>query len=847
MTMEDILSKTTTSEPLLTCIALADWIDSDRVDAVDVILDQGDTAVYKVPRAGFTTSAIIAAHRRGLKILIVSPTRNIASSTVQGKVGIIGGVYCNIPGNQSCKFVQELIKKDRFLKEMPIPKGDCSKCNDYQTCPVTEIERIDDFTVLTMTYAKLEALMMSEKEIERIGDKFADIDLVILDEAHTISYPRLAEVDLDKHVTIPNWLQYAINGVYKEFCILRTEHWDQLSNIRNMTESNPDRYTGFPVRITNPTSARDFHFQWEQLIQIAQMRKAYWSKEDANGMVLALKNIIMIMGGKTARISYIKNGDVEKMIMTSGQGNIQRAIEDFLYNLATKAKVCFVSGTMIECRPKFFQEFAIREITNTIFPDLRRINAKMHIHPSKWKFSAWDADNGIERAVKEIRDINEDVDHKPIFLVAMNKGIKEQLKRRLNDCPNIRVDYYRSENTMGVEQPQRIAIAVGLAHTPRHSCDPLADGGDDQERYLDSQQLRLNEVHAASWQAWCRVKDPNGEVESHLYCVGVRAEEVSDVVTWGINRTIKASSDVEGKRIWKVEVDEELDRPIVHAEDRTSKGLNRHSIQEYIDRTQSITSMIDYRKNSQKNIHFPYKYGIYYRENVDFLGNSDVLSLHNQPGNQDELEATSFAMAMLFAGRLDCHACQSKNPGKDGEYGFRRTETTTDIPSLIMEHLNGSETIGFYPFDTEDQCYYCAIDTLERDNAMKISQFLLDNNLPVLVEKLASPESYHIWIPIIPTKTHTVYKFVRQILHDARVKDADVYPGQKSIDSCHKGSCGDFLMLPLGIDQEKNRISEFVDPRTFEPVDLVLVEKVIRLREAPEPKTAIPPAEEDQE
>jgi len=149
--MEDILSEPATGEPLSTCIALLEGIDSDRVDAVDVILDQGDTAVYKVPRAGFTISAIIAAHRRGLKILIVSPTRKIASSTVQGTVEDIGGVYCNIPGNQSCKYVQELIKKDRFLKEMPIPKGDCSKCEEYQTCPVTEIERIDDFTVATMT------------------------------------------------------------------------------------------------------------------------------------------------------------------------------------------------------------------------------------------------------------------------------------------------------------------------------------------------------------------------------------------------------------------------------------------------------------------------------------------------------------------------------------------------------------------------------------------------------------------------------------------------------------------------------------------------------------------------
>ena len=84
--------------------------------------------------------------------------------------------------------------------------------------------------------------------------------------------------------------------------------------------------------------------------------------------------------------------------------------------------------------------------------------------------------------------------------------------------------------------------------------------------------------------------------------------------------------------------------------------------------------------------------------------------LHNNPSCPDDLEATSLALIMLFAGRLDCHSCQSKNPGKDGEYGFRKKETTTDIPSLIMKHLNGSETIGFYPFDTQDMCYYCAID-----------------------------------------------------------------------------------------------------------------------------------------
>jgi hypothetical protein len=136
----------------------------------------------------------------------------------------------------------------------------------------------------------------------------------------------------------------------------------------------------------------------------------------------------------------------------------------------------------------------------------------------------------------------EEVGHQPISIFAMNKKVLEQLKKGLGDYANIKVDYYRSEDTIGVSHPERISIAVGLAHIPRHLCDPLAQGIDDHERYLDSQPLRLNEVHAATWQAWSRVKDPDGEEESHLYCVGIRADEISDVVTWGTNRTIKAAS-----------------------------------------------------------------------------------------------------------------------------------------------------------------------------------------------------------------------------------------------------------------------------------------------------------------
>lgn len=850
--MDDTLSRPALFVPAPKYSSLPEDIDTALVDAVDTILEQGDVAVCKTTRSGFTTSAIIAAHRKGLKILIVSPTKKMLSSTVRNTVENIEGVYCNIPGNQSCKYVKEVIEKDKFLAEMPIPKEKCSKCNGYSTCPVTAIERIKNFTVVTMTYSKLEAIIMSEEESDRIGDKLSDIDLVIFDEAHTISYPSLPQVDFDKHVAIPlTWDYHAITGVYNRFRRLMNQNQEHVDRIKNETEERPDQYTGFQIEIPDPTSLKILHLQFEQLLQIAETRKFWWPKDIADDNVRALRDIINIMGGITATISYIKDGDIEKMVVTGGQGNIQGAISNFLTFFTPKANVCFVSGTLIGCRPGF-SDLTMREITNVIFPDIHNTDAKMHIYPSKWKFSAKDAQNGIDRAIKEIQELNEELGHQPISLFAMNKRFSEQLQKRLGDYANIKVDYYRSEDTIGISRPERISIAVGLAHIPKHSCDPLAQGANDHERYLDSQQLRLNEVHAATWQAWSRVKDPYGMVESHLYCIGIRADEISDAVTWGTKRTVKATSDSEGKRIWTVEVDEELARPIVHAEERTSKGLNRHGIHEYIDRVQSVKSLIDYRMKSQRSPQFPYNRNDN-RENVDILGNSHILYLFNDPSNDDELEWTSFALNMLFTGRLDCHACQSKKPGKDGEYSFRKTETTTDVPSLIAKHLDGSETIGFYPFDDQDQCYYCAIDlddhdgkTPQYDNAKKLSKFLLDNNLPVLVEKITSHDSYHIWIPIIPTKTHAVYKFVRQILHDAGVK-GDAYPKQKSIGNCYK-SCGDFLMLPLGIDSENVGTSVFVDPRTLEPIGLVYVDKVIRLRDVAEPRTEpLPEGQEGRE
>jgi hypothetical protein len=821
-------------------------MDQDRIDAADAILGLGDLGVCKSTRAGFTTSAVAAASCRGLKTLLVAPTRNILTSTVRETVEKLGGTLCDIPGHGLCKYLEEKTKGDPILKQLPIHLPDCTDCPDFKECPVTEIERIEDLTTATTTYAKIESVMVSRSEAaQTIQERLSGVDLVILDEAHVLSVPSLCQVDFEKHIHVPDGYP-ALKKVLNRWMALQDENRDQTDYVQFLTEQNPNQYTGFQVQVPDVPSWQELAIQWSQLIELAKAR-AMWQPDISDQDILDLRDIITILSGQTATISYIHGNDMEMMMVSAGQGRDHRALQEFLTKVVPNAQIIFVSGTLVERRPGFFAGLSGREIKGVTFPDLRDTNSKMHIHPSKWTFSAWDSKEGLQRAIDEIKAISESVDNQPIYLVAMNARYAAQIRRVLKndfkileDYSNITVDYYRSSDTIGVGQDARIGIVLGLAHLPKHACDPLAQGENDTERFHDSQQLRLNSVHAATWQAWSRVKDPAGVVDSHVYCIGVRADEISDVVTWGTNRVIHTSIGKKGNIECRIKVDKELPRPVVCTEIRTSRGLNRHGIEEYIDRIVPASHLIEYRTNHGKSTHSHYNIN---SGNVNIFRNTEAVRLYNNPGNQDESESTSFGLAMLFIGRSDYHARQSKWPDWDGKYGYRKQETRGNIPDLLTMHLSGAETFGFYPFDALDTCYYCAIDldnhsgdTPQRDNVMRLSHFLLDNGLPVIVEKSGSADSYHVWVPIMPTKTYTAHKFVRQLLHDAGIEGAEAYPKQKSIRTCDKG-CGNFLKTPLGINRKNNVKSTFIDPWTFEPVAFIEVDKVVSLREVPETKS----------
>ena len=114
---------------------------------------------------------------------------------------------------------------------------------------------------------------------------------------------------------------------------------------------------------------------------------------------------------------------------------------------AKRPKGSFVRPAPVKTLGRFFlnypgvnQEF--------IFPDLNNTNSKMFIHPSKWRFSTRDGHDGIDRAVKEVRQLAGLLGISQ-YLLAMNTIYATQLKKDLKDLPNIRVDYYKSSDSIG--------------------------------------------------------------------------------------------------------------------------------------------------------------------------------------------------------------------------------------------------------------------------------------------------------------------------------------------------------------------------------------------------------------
>lgn len=131
---------------------------------------------------------------------------------------------------------------------------------------------------------------------------------------------------------------------------------------------------------------------------------------------------------------------------------------------------------------------------------------------------------------------------------------------------------------------------------------------------------------------------------------------------------------------------------------------------------------------------------------------------------------------------------------------------------LLLQHIRKEITIGVYTIDTDDTVKYLVFDIdghkftnpikTSKAAQKKIRKHLKDKyNLNSYLEKSGSPNSYHVWVFIKPTKTKEVREFGIHVVSELGFelnKEIEIMPSVFELKNY-----GGFLKLPYGIHREK--------------------------------------------
>jgi hypothetical protein len=796
--------------------SLQEFSDKNQllIEAVEGIIHLGSCAVSKPVRAGFTTSCIYACERKGLKLLVIQPTVRILKETVSKATD---GNSILVLGNNECPFVQEEIKKNPILAQLPITLSNCDRCNASGDCEIRAILRTKDFDTVGLTYAKLKALMLSQgKTAGEILNKLSLADVVLLDEAHLLAQPPTVSVPVSAVLMIPNSYRVLkrIHDQWLDLC------QNQRGLIQELMEKAEKGHSG--QHLSREISNQD-PISWKELKKAwVQLRKMAVEKEMTDEEILILKNIIAVLSSGSISLGFVsKNeGKTGEVYFSAGQESQFKALKEFLTTYVPRAKHLYVSGTLNEPYPGYFNELSGKEIKPVVFPDLRNATKKMTLIPDTWKLNSHNFDEKLAQIIATIKAIN-DREKQPIYLLAPNRQKATILKNELGKIglKNIVVDFYRSDRSIGVAHSERICIAIGFAEIPANSCDCFARGRDEDERWLDSRRLRRQGVDAATWQAVNRVRDPEGKVESKVYFIGCRVDQVQQVATWGSNRRLieKEIKEKKGSRgqifctpVFEVQVENEIDTPKIFAEGKHGANSERRSVKDYLkgieyykDNTiksenHCIPSIDDSRENAAKNY------------------------FYNFPSNNNEISSTASSLLNTFFSRTDCYARQS-HLSTTGKWGFYKVSSPID-EKMIKKHVAGEVTLGVYEISLSDTVTWCADDidshngeTDAREKVGRLVSVLKNHGIPFWLEASGSPDSYHLWILLSETKTYNAYRFIRQINSEANV-ECEAWPKQKSLQS-NGAKYGNLLKLPICYHNKSGGRSAFLDADTFEPLE----------------------------
>jgi superfamily II DNA or RNA helicase len=212
--------------------------------------------------------------------------------------------------------------------------------------------------------------------------------------------------------------------------------------------------------------------------------------------------------------------------------------------------------------------------------------------------------------------------------------------------------------------------------------------------------------------------------------------------------------------------------------------------------------------------------------------------------NASSPEAKIALFRNLFRGREDVYAVRWEGKGGKTGYapaGVRQWEQSHSTPykkgsfhysklfpltdEIIRDHLLGRQTIGVYPLQQDDTCWFVAVDFDKKNWEADASAFIKtcqDIAVPVAVERSRSGNGAHVWIFFTsPIQAALARKLASAVLtrtmerrYAVGLDSCDrVFPSQ---DTLPKGGFGNLIALPLQHGPREKGNSLFLDDQ-FRP------------------------------
>jgi hypothetical protein len=162
----------------------------------------------------------------------------------------------------------------------------------------------------------------------------------------------------------------------------------------------------------------------------------------------------------------------------------------------------------------------------------------------------------------------------------------------------------------------------------------------------------------------------------------------------------------------------------------------------------------------------------------------------------------------------------------------------------MKQMLSGDVAVATYPMGQDGLTVQCAFDFDNHDGTtparirLQIAKYFIEEflGLQAIAEYTGSPDSYHLWIPIMPAPPAVVHDFLNAVLAQLKKEYPDpawhgteIFPKTKNK---HR-ALGVPLKLPLSINNKTGERSKLLGD-DLEPVDAVYITKMAELQEPKE-------------